>query len=201
MKRIFDIIVSIFLLIILTPVFCYISWRIINDLGRPIFFFQTRIGMDEKKFKMIKFRSMKDISINGKQLDDSARLTAFGSKLRESSLDELPELLNVLKGDMSLVGPRPLLVEYLPLYNKMQRKRHNVKPGITGWAQVNGRNAISWTDKFNFDVDYVKNQSILFDIKILLLTVKTVIYRENISEKGEATSSPFTGNKKDLNSE
>jgi lipopolysaccharide/colanic/teichoic acid biosynthesis glycosyltransferase len=163
-------------------------------LGSPIFFKQTRPGRYGKSFKMIKFRSMTDArDIAGRLLPDSERLTAFGQFLRSTSLDELPELWNVLKGDMSLVGPRPLLMEYLPLYTPHQARRHEVRPGITGLAQVNGRNSLSWEEKFDLDVWYVDNQSFLLDMKILLLTVKKVLLREGISASGEATMSKFTG--------
>lgn len=159
-------------------------------------FRQTRPGKDGKPFEMIKFRTMRDAQdANGNPLPDSERMTPFGSFLRSSSLDELPELWNVLKGDMSLVGPRPLLMEYLPLYSKEQYRRHEVRPGVTGWAQVNGRNAISWEEKFKLDVWYVDNRSLWLDIKIIFLTVKKVLIRDGISAEGEATMSRFLGNK------
>jgi lipopolysaccharide/colanic/teichoic acid biosynthesis glycosyltransferase len=195
-KRFFDIVVSFFVLIILAPVIFLVSNKIAKNLGKPVLFRQKRPGLNAKVFEMIKFRSMRDaIDENGNGLPDSERLTPFGEKLRSSSLDELPGLWNVLKGDMSLVGPRPLLVEYLPLYSKEQAKRHNVRPGITGWAQVNGRNSISWECKFKLDVWYVENQSLWLDIKILFLTVKKVFVKEGISADGEATMRKFGGSK------
>lgn len=177
-------------LIVITAVFVSLK------LGRPVFFCQVRPGLKTKPFKMLKFRSMLDAKdSSGNPLPDEHRLTNFGKFLRSTSLDELPGLINVLKGDMSLVGPRPLLMEYLPLYSEEQARRHDVRPGITGWAQVNGRNAISWEDKFKLDVWYVDNRSIWLDIKILFLTVKKVFVREGISAEGEATMSKFTGSK------
>jgi lipopolysaccharide/colanic/teichoic acid biosynthesis glycosyltransferase len=164
-------------------------------LGRPLFFSQKRPGINAAPFKMYKFRTMQDVrNCNGELLADNLRITAFGRFLRSTSLDELPELWNVLKGEMSIVGPRPLLMEYLPLYSKEQNRRHEVKPGVTGWAQVNGRNAISWKDKFELDVWYVDNQSIRLDFKILFLTVKKVLFREDISATGHVTIEPFKGN-------
>mgnify|MGYP003386223767 FL=1 len=196
-KRIFDVIVSFFALIILSPVIFLVSNKIARNLGKPVLFRQKRPGLNSKAFEMIKFRSMRDaIDENGNALPDSERLTPFGEKLRNSSLDELPGLWNVLKGDMSLVGPRPLLVEYLPLYSEEQAKRHNVRPGITGWAQVNGRNAISWEDKFKYDVWYVENQSFWLDLKILVLTVKKVFIKEGISADDHVTMPFFTGSDK-----
>ncbi|SDL67284.1 sugar transferase [Modicisalibacter muralis] len=166
-------------------------------MGAPVLFRQQRPGRDGKPFYMVKFRTMKDsIDADGNSLPDSERLTAFGQFLRSSSLDELPELWNVLKGDMSLVGPRPLLMEYLPLYSKEQYRRHEVRPGVTGWAQINGRNALSWEDKFKLDVWYVENQSFYLDIKILLLTVKKVLVRDGISAEGQATMERFRGSDK-----
>lgn len=165
-------------------------------IGNPVFFTQKRPGLNGRVFKMYKFRTMQDIKdINGNLLPDEERMTKLGSFLRSSSLDELPGLLNVIKGDMSLVGPRPLLVQYLPLYNKRQSRRHDVRPGITGWAQVNGRNAISWEEKFELDIWYVENQSLLLDLKVLLLTVKKVFFREGISAEGHVTVEPFKGSK------
>ena len=196
MKRILDILCSLFGLIFFAPIFLILTYLIRKNLGSPVFFSQIRPGLDGKPFKMYKFRSMKDaVDENGVPLPDLERLTPFGQKLRSSSLDELPELWNVLKGDMSLVGPRPLLMEYLPLYTQEQYRRHNLRPGITGWAQVNGRNAISWEDKFILDVWYVDNQSFKLDMKILLLTIKKVFIKEGISASGEATISKFTGSK------
>ncbi|UOO77148.1 sugar transferase [Neisseria sp. Dent CA1/247] len=194
-KRLFDIFASAAGLLVLSPVLLILAYLIRKNLGSPVFFTQTRPGKDGKPFEMIKFRSMRDaVDAEGKPLPDSERLTPFGKKLRASSLDELPELWNVLKGDMSLVGPRPLLMKYLPLYNDFQYRRHEVKPGITGWAQVNGRNAISWDEKFAHDVWYVDNQSFWLDIKILLLTVKKVFVREGINAGEDVTMSSFTGN-------
>lgn len=198
MKRLFDFFASLLALILLFPIIALVAWKIKKNLGSPVLFKQKRPGLNGKIFEMQKFRSMRDaVDSQSNTLPDSERLTPFGEKLRSSSLDELPGLWNVLKGDMSLVGPRPLLVEYLPLYNQEQAKRHNVRPGITGWAQVNGRNAISWEEKFKLDVWYVENQSFWLDIKILLLTVKKVFVKEGISAQGEATMSAFTGNKDD----
>lgn len=197
MKRTFDIIAAIAAGFILLPVILILVILIRCKLGSPVFFSQVRPGVGGKPFKMFKFRSMTDErDYYDNLLPDSERLTKFGSLLRSSSLDELPGLWNVLKGEMSLVGPRPLLMEYLPLYNPEQYRRHNVKPGITGWAQVNGRNAISWEDKFQFDIWYVDNQSFLLDMKILLLTVKKVFIREGITADGQVTIEKFTGTKK-----
>jgi len=183
-------------LLFLSPVIIIVNLKVAKNLGKPVLFRQARPGLYGKIFEMIKFRSMRDaVDKNGNILPDSERLTPFGEQLRSSSLDELPGLWNVLKGDMSLVGPRPLLVEYLPLYSQEQAKRHNVRPGITGWAQVKGRNAISWEQKFKLDVWYVENQSLWLDIKILFLTVKKVIVKDGISADGEATMTKFTGSK------
>ena len=194
-KRVFDLIVSVFALVALLPVLLVTAILVRVKLGSPIFFRQTRPGRDGKPFKMVKFRTMLDaVDKQGNPLPDQQRMTSFGSFLRATSLDELPELWNVIKGDMSLVGPRPLLMEYLPLYSEEQFRRHNVRPGVTGWAQVNGRNAISWEDKFKLDAWYVDNQSILLDLKILFLTVKKVLVRDGISGEGEVTMSKFTGN-------
>lgn len=196
-KRSLDLFLSLTGFIFLLPVLLIVAFLIRKNLGAPIFFTQVRPGIDGKPFKMIKFRTMKDaVDKNGEPLPDSERLTRFGKILRATSLDELPELWNVIKGDMSLVGPRPLLMEYLPLYNERQSARHNVRPGITGWAQVNGRNAISWEEKFELDVWYVENQSLFLDIKILFLTLKKVIVKEGISATNEATMSKFMGEKK-----
>lgn len=193
-KRIFDIIIAGTVLLALAPVMLIVSLLVRKNLGTPVLFKQARPGLNGRIFHMIKFRSMLDeTDKNGQPLPDEKRLTPFGKLLRSSSLDELPGLWCVLKGDMSLVGPRPLLVEYLPLYTSEQARRHNVKPGITGWAQVNGRNAISWEQKFSLDVWYVDNNSIWLDIKILLLTVKKVFFQSDISADGEATMSKFTG--------
>ena len=193
-KRIFDLLFSIIVLLLLSPVILIIAILVKINLGSPILFTQERIGKDNKKFKMYKFRTMKDaIGKDGKQLPDSERLTKFGKILRSTSLDELPELINIVKGEMSLIGPRPLLVEYLPLYNEEQIKRHNVLPGLTGWAQINGRNAISWTEKFKLDVWYVENWSLGLDVKIFFLTVYKVFKREGISGEGQATVAYFDG--------
>lgn len=196
-KRLFDIIVSATALLLFSPVIFLIGNKVAKNLGKPVLFKQTRPGLHGKIFSMIKFRSMRDATdAQGNALPDSERLTPFGKKLRNSSLDELPGLWCVLKGDMSLVGPRPLLVEYLPLYSKEQARRHEVKPGITGWAQINGRNAISWEEKFKFDIWYVENQSLWLDIKILFLTIKKVLIKDGITAKGEVTTLNFKGNKK-----
>ena len=196
LKRLFDIIASIIALILLSPVIFLVSRAIVKNLGKPVFFTQSRPGLNGKTFSMTKFRTMKDsVDSHGQPLPDNQRLTPFGVKLRSSSLDELPSLLSVLKGDMSFVGPRPLLVEYLPLYTKNQARRHDVRPGITGWAQINGRNAISWEDKFNLDLWYVDNHSFFLDIKILLLTVKKVLVKDGITAEGEATMPKFEGSK------
>lgn len=197
-KRLFDILASFFGLLILSPVIAIVAYKVRKNIGTPVLFRQVRPGKDGKTFEMIKFRSMRDAyNADGVPLPDSERMTTFGSFLRSSSLDELPGLWNVLKGEMSLVGPRPLLVEYLPLYNKEQARRHNVRPGITGWAQVNGRNAISWEDKFKLDVWYLDNQSLWLDFKILFLTVKKVFVREGISADGHVTIEPFKGSNHD----
>ena len=194
LKRAFDIAASTSALVVLSPVLAITAYKVKKELGSPVLFRQTRPGLHGKPFEMIKFRTMKDATDKeGNALPDSERLTEFGKKLRASSLDELPELWNVLKGDMSLVGPRPLLMEYLPLYNAEQAKRHNVRPGVTGYAQVNGRNSLSWEDKFKLDTWYVEHQSLWLDMKILLKTVKKVIIKDGISAEGEATMSKFTG--------
>ena len=193
-KRTIDILAASLALILLSPIYIMVARKVARNLGTPVIFSQQRPGLNNKIFTMKKFRSMRDAhDENGNLLPDSKRLTEFGTKLRNSSLDELPGLWSVFKGDMSLVGPRPLLVEYLPLYSKQQARRHTVKPGITGWAQVNGRNAISWQDKFKLDVWYVDNQSLWLDIKILFLTVKKVFAQTDINADGEATMSKFTG--------
>jgi lipopolysaccharide/colanic/teichoic acid biosynthesis glycosyltransferase len=193
-KRAFDIVAAGCALLVLAPVIVFVAWQISRKMGSPVLFRQVRPGLNGKPFEMIKFRTMKDaIDASGNPLPDSERLTPFGQFLRSSSLDELPELWNVLKGDMSLVGPRPLLMEYLPLYSPEQARRHEVRPGVTGWAQVNGRNTLSWEDKFKLDVWYVDNRSLWLDIKVLFLTVKKVLVRDGISAEGEATMSKFTG--------
>lgn len=194
LKRAFDIAASASALVILSPVLAITAHKVKKELGSPVLFRQTRPGLHGKPFEMIKFRTMKDATDKaGNALPDSERLTDFGKKLRASSLDELPELWNVLKGDMSLVGPRPLLMEYLPLYSAEQAKRHNVRPGVTGYAQVNGRNSLSWEDKFKLDTWYVEHRSLWLDMKILLKTVKKVIIKDGISAEGEATMTKFTG--------
>jgi lipopolysaccharide/colanic/teichoic acid biosynthesis glycosyltransferase len=199
-KRLFDIIVALFAIIVFLPVFYIVSYKVGSNLGKPVFFRQKRSGLNDNIFEIIKFRSMRDaIDDSGNTLSDSERLTPFGLKLRDSSLDELPGLWNVLKGDMSLVGPRPLLVEYLPLYSGEQAKRHDVRPGITGWAQVNGRNAISWDDKFKYDLWYVENHGFWIDLKILFMTVKKVLIKEGISANDHVTMPFFTGNTEDKN--
>ena len=196
MKRLFDVVVSACALLVLALPLLVVIWMVRRKLGSPVFFTQVRPGMHGKPFKMVKFRSMtSERGTDGELLPDAERLTPFGRFLRSTSLDELPELWNVLKGDMSLVGPRPLLMEYLPLYSPEQARRHEVRPGITGWAQVNGRNAISWEDKFKLDVWYVDHCSLWLDIRILWLTVKKVLVREGISAAGEATMGKFTGSK------
>ncbi len=196
MKRLLDFTAALLGLIALALPLLILIALIRRKLGSPVFFTQVRPGMHGKPFKMVKFRSMtSERGTDGELLPDAERLTPFGRFLRSTSLDELPELWNVLKGDMSLVGPRPLLMEYLPLYSPEQARRHEVRPGITGWAQVNGRNAISWEDKFKLDVWYVDHCSLWLDIKILWLTVKKVLVREGISAAGEATMGKFTGSK------
>ena len=195
MKRLFDIVmVSLAMFIFSLPI-CIMAILLAFRIGRPIFFLQARPGLKGKPFKMIKFRTMKDaVDEQGQPRPDSERMTTFGAKLRATSLDELPELWNVLKGDMSLVGPRPLLMEYLPLYSPQQARRHEVRPGITGWAQVNGRNAISWEEKFALDVWYVDNRTFWLDLKILWLTVIKVFKRDDITAQGEVSMPKFKGN-------
>ena len=194
MKRIFDLLVALLALLLLALPLLALAWWIRRKLGSPVLFRQVRPGLNGKPFTMVKFRTMTDErGADGALLSDAQRLTPFGRFLRANSLDELPELWNVLRGDMSLVGPRPLLMEYLPLYSPEQARRHELRPGITGWAQVNGRNAISWQEKFALDVWYVDNQSLWLDIKILWMTVRKVLVRDGISAAGEATMSKFTG--------
>ncbi|WP_286758479.1 sugar transferase [Ralstonia sp. RL] len=194
MKRLFDFLIAVLALIILSPVIIALIVLVRTKLGKPIMFRQVRPGLHAQPFLMIKFRTMTDErDASGNLLPDEVRLTPFGRFLRSASLDELPELWNVIKGDMSLVGPRPLLMEYLPLYSAKQARRHEVRPGITGWAQINGRNALSWEEKFTLDVWYVDNQSFWLDIKILILTVVRVIRREGISAASEATMPRFVG--------
>ena len=193
-KRILDIAIASTALILLSPVYFIVAHKVKKNLGSPVLFRQVRPGLHGKPFEMVKFRTMKDaLYAQGNPLPDSERLTPFGKMLRATSLDEMPELWNVIKGDMSIVGPRPLLMEYLPLYNREQAKRHHVRPGITGHAQVNGRNAISWEKKFELDTWYVENQSLWLDFKIMLKTVKKVIAKDDISAEGEATMTKFTG--------
>lgn len=194
-KRILDFTAALIGFILLSPVFVIVTIGLFfaND-GKP-FFFQTRPGKKERLFNIIKFKTMNDKKdTQGILLADGERLTSIGAFVRKTSLDEIPQLLNVIKGDMSLIGPRPLLVQYLPLYNETQKQRHNIRPGITGWAQINGRNAISWNQKFEYDVWYVKNCTLLLDLKILFLTVKKVVVREGISQDGEVTMKVFKGN-------
>ncbi|MDK0859951.1 sugar transferase [Clostridium perfringens] len=193
-KRILDICVALGLLIVLFPVIVIVAVLVKTKLGSPIIFTQERVGKNNKIFKMIKFRTMKQcIDKYGNMLPDEERLTSFGKKLRASSLDELPELINILKGDMSLVGPRPLLVDYLPLYSKEQIRRHEVLPGLTGWAQVNGRNNLIWNEKFELDVYYVENWSLTLDLKIFFLTFYKVFKREGINQDGQVTMEYFNG--------
>ncbi|MFV5345247.1 sugar transferase [Acinetobacter oleivorans] len=194
LKRLLDIIIASVALILLSPLYFYVAYKVKKNLGSPVLFRQVRPGLHGKPFEMIKFRTMKDAAdAQGNPLPDSERLTPFGKMLRSTSLDEMPELWNVIKGDMSIVGPRPLLMEYLPLYNKEQAKRHDVRPGMTGHAQVNGRNAIGWDEKFKLDTWYVENRSLWLDFKIMLQTVKKVIAKDDINEAGEATMTKFTG--------
>jgi len=197
LKRIFDFSISFILLILSFPLLAIIAFKIRQNLGKPVLFKQLRPGLAGKPFQMFKFRTMKEsCDSNGKLLPDEARLTNFGRFLRSTSLDELPELWNVLKGEMSLVGPRPLLMDYLPLYSPEQARRHEVKPGITGWAQVNGRNTLSWEEKFNLDVWYVDNQSFLIDCKILWQTFLKVLKREGINTTSDAMMPAFKGYQK-----
>lgn len=194
MKRLFDIFAAAGALVVLSPVLLCVALLARRRLGSPVLFRQTRPGKNGRPFEMLKFRTMTDArDSQGRLLSDAERLTSFGRFLRSTSLDELPELWNVLKGEMSLVGPRPLLMEYLPLYSVEQARRHEVRPGLTGWAQVNGRNALSWEEKFAFDVWYVDNRTFWLDIKIILLTVAGVLKRSGISAEGEATMPRFSG--------
>lgn len=195
-KRVMDVIVAGLALIVLSPLFLLLIFLIRRKLGSPVFFCQERPGLHGKPFRMVKFRTMLEtVDAQGNSLPDDERMTDFGRLMRSCSLDELPEFWNVLKGEMSLVGPRPLLMEYLPLYSKEQTRRHDVRPGITGWAQVNGRNAISWEQKLAMDAWYVDHQGLWLDLKILFLTVKKVLVRDGISAEGEATVSKFTGSR------
>ncbi|MDH1882712.1 sugar transferase [Empedobacter sp. GD03797] len=194
-KRVFDFFIALIGLIVLSPIFIGVTIGLyFANQGKP-FFFQSRPGLNEKIFKIIKFKTMNDKKdTNGNLLSDAERLTPIGAFVRKTSLDEIPQLINVLKGDMAIIGPRPLLPQYLPLYNETQKRRHNVRPGITGWAQVNGRNAISWTKKFELDVWYVDNISLILDLKIFFLTIKKVVIREGISQEGQVTMEGFNGN-------
>lgn len=194
-KRMIDIILSLLAIIVLFPLLLIIGVLVYFKLGSPILFTQERPGKDEELFKLYKFRTMTDgTDEDGKLLPDSVRLTKFGKFLRSTSLDELPELWNILIGDMSIVGPRPLLVEYLPLYNEQQKRRHEVRPGLTGYAQVNGRNAISWQEKFNYDVEYVDKVNFLLDTQIFFKTIKQVLIKDGISSETSATMEAFKGN-------
>ena len=194
-KRVFDFFIALIGLIILSPIFIGVTIGLyFANQGKP-FFFQARPGLNEKIFKIIKFKTMNDKKDKeGNLLSDAERLTSIGAFVRKTSLDELPQLINVLKGDMAIIGPRPLLPQYLPLYSETQKSRHNVRPGITGWAQVNGRNAISWSKKFELDVWYVDNISLILDVKIFFLTIKKVFVREGISQEGQVTMEAFNGN-------
>lgn len=196
MKRLLDILISVCGLLVLSPVIGVVALIVRMKLGSPVLFRQVRPGRDAQPFVLLKFRTMRDaVGPDGMPLSDAERLTSFGNALRSTSLDELPELWNVLRGDMSLVGPRPLLMEYLPLYSPRQARRHEVRPGITGWAQVNGRNALSWEEKFEYDVWYVDNRSLMLDIRILLMTVIRVLRRAGIAASGEATMPRFQGDR------
>lgn len=195
LKHTIDIIVAVIALLLLWPVILALTIAVRIFLGTPAFFRQTRIGLDGKSFQIIKFRTMTDQRDEAGELcPDSVRLTRFGKFLRSTSLDELPELYNILRGEMSLVGPRPLLPEYLPLYNVRQAKRHEVRPGLTGWAQINGRNALDWKDRFEMDVWYVENRSLFLDLKIICKTALTVLRREGITSAESVTMAPFRGN-------
>ncbi|WP_027879303.1 MULTISPECIES: sugar transferase [Mesoflavibacter] len=193
-KRILDFTVSFIAIIVFSPIFMLVALLLLLNNKGSVFFFQKRPGKNEQIFKVVKFKTMTDKKDkNGNLLPDADRLTNLGKFVRKTSLDELPQLINVLKGDMSLIGPRPLLPEYLPLYNNTQKRRHSVKPGITGWAQVNGRNAISWSKKFEYDVWYVDNMSFFLDLKIIALTISKVIKSEDINAKNMATTEKFNG--------
>jgi lipopolysaccharide/colanic/teichoic acid biosynthesis glycosyltransferase len=195
-KRIFDLTLAILLIIIFLPFLLIVCVFVYLSMGRPVFFKQIRPGLSGKPFEMIKFRTMLNLNDDkGNLTEDKKRLTAFGKFLRSTSIDEVPELWNVIKGEMSIVGPRPLLIEYLPLYSEFQFQRHNVKPGITGWAQINGRNSIDWKTRFDYDIWYVENHTIWLDLKILLITFKKVLKSEGISANGVVTMNKFTGNK------
>ncbi len=194
LKRAFDIVVSASALLVLAPVFAVLWLMVRRTMGPPALFRQVRPGLNGRPFEMIKFRTMRDaVGPDGTPLPDAERLTSFGRRLRATSLDELPELWNVLRGDMSLVGPRPLLMEYLPLYSPGQARRHEVRPGVTGWAQINGRNAVSWTRKFELDVWYVDRQNLWLDVKIIVMTLGRILKRDGISAPGSATADRFEG--------
>lgn len=196
MKRLFDLLLSLFLILLFSPLYIIVSILILFKMGSPILFRQKRPGLNEKIFGIYKFRTMtNEKDANGELFPDEQRLVGVGKFIRSTSLDELPQIFNVLKGEMSFVGPRPLLIEYLPLYNENQKRRHSVKPGITGWAQVNGRNAISWEEKFELDVWYVENQSFLLDMKILWMTFLKVVKRSDISSNTAVTMEKFEGSK------
>ena len=198
LKRVLDIVIASVALVLLSPLYFYVAYRVRKNLGSPVLFRQVRPGLHGKPFEMIKFRTMTDErDAEGNLLPNEQRLPKFGKMLRATSLDEMPELWNVIKGDMSIVGPRPLLMDYLPLYNKEQARRHNVRPGMTGYAQVNGRNSISWEEKFKLDTWYVENQSIWLDFKIMFQTVRKVLVKEGINQSEEVTMTRFIGNKKD----
>lgn len=192
-KRVFDFIFALLLLVLTLPIQLIVALLVRIKLGTPVLFKQERPGKDEKIFTLFKFRTMKEVNLNTGEINDEQRLTEFGANLRSYSLDELPSLINVIKGDMSMVGPRPLLVQYLPRYTKVQARRHEVRPGVTGLAQVKGRNAISWQDKFNFDVEYVEKRSFNFDLLIILWTIKSVFLREGINAEGHGTMPEFSG--------
>ena len=197
LKRLLDIIIASIALILLSPLYAFVAYKVKKNLGSPVLFRQIRPGLHGKPFEMIKFRTMKDaVDAQGNPLPDSERLTPFGKMLRSSSLDEMPGLWNVIKGDMSIVGPRPLLMEYLPLYNAEQAKRHDVRPGMTGHAQVNGRNAIGWDEKFAMDTWYAENHSIWLDFKIMLKTIKVVFIKENVNDESGHSMPKFKGNGK-----
>lgn len=202
LKRLLDILIASTALLLLSPLYAFVAYKVKKNLGSPVLFRQVRPGLHGKPFEMIKFRTMRDaVDAQGNSLPDSERLTPFGKMLRTTSLDEMPELWNVIKGDMSVVGPRPLLMEYLPLYSPEQAKRHNLRPGMTGHAQINGRNAIGWDEKFKLDTWYVDNQSTLLDFKIMFQTVHKVLSKDDISAEGEATMTKFTGSNSEQNHE
>ena len=193
-KRLIDIVLSGCALVVLSPVLLIVAFLVRTKLGSPVLFKQKRPGLNEEIFEMYKFRTMTDErNENGELLPDEVRLTSFGKKLRSTSLDELPELINIFKGDMSIIGPRPLMVSYLPLYNEVQKHRHDVKPGLTGWAQVSGRNLLSWEDRFEKDVEYVNNISFLFDMRIFFKTIGAVLKKEGISSETSETMEDFKG--------